>query len=82
MSERANRMTVRDLIAALQAFPPDAEVMVDGYEGGYDYPYPPVLASVYLDHDETSRLFGRFQEASGGGPAVIIGRSEFSVVGE
>ncbi len=31
-------MTVAELITLLQACPPDARVVVDGYEGGYDEP--------------------------------------------
>lgn len=36
--KRPDKMTVGELIAKLQTFDPAMPVMVDGYEGGVDYP--------------------------------------------
>jgi hypothetical protein len=61
-SVRPAPMTVGELIAHLQAFPSDAFVLVDGYERGMDYPYPPRLLSAR--HGDASWYYGRFHETT------------------
>lgn len=58
MTDRANPMTVAEYIAALSQFPPDAPVIVDGYEGGKDYAYPPRLLRVGPKYE--GWYYGRF----------------------
>ncbi len=62
MSERAQALTVGQLIAHLQAFPAETPVLVDGYEGGFDYPFPPQLLEVVPDWEDTLHYSGRFSE--------------------
>ena len=54
-------MTVAEMIAALNAFPQEARLIVDGYEGGYDDAQPPRECPIninvnpqdyYGDHDD------------------------------
>jgi hypothetical protein len=71
------RVTVAELIISLGAYPPDMPVLIDGYEGGYDYPYPPtriVVGRAYADDDVT--YFGRFAEDEDGEKfhAVVLAR--------
>ena len=48
-------MRVKELIAALSAFDPELEVMVDGYEGGVGDPrYPSLLG---IDRDVNGKWF-------------------------
>jgi hypothetical protein len=46
-------MKVSELIQKLQAFDPELEVYVDGYENGYDTPQEPFQSPIKLNvHDE------------------------------
>lgn len=42
-------MQVKELIHLLQQHDPEAMVVVDGYEGGLDEPYPPVEVKIRLN---------------------------------
>lgn len=56
MKEPAQKMTVGELIAMLQALPADAPVVVDGMDGiGSFYPYPPRVVDLYVDEFPDSR---------------------------
>ena len=41
-------MTVKELVDALEGFPNDMRVLVDGYEGGMDDISPPRLARAHI----------------------------------
>jgi hypothetical protein len=46
-------MKIKELIEKLQAFDPELEVYVDGYENGYDTPQEPFQSPIRLNvHDE------------------------------
>jgi hypothetical protein len=52
-------MKVSELIQKLQAFDPELEVYVCGYEGGYDAPQEPFQTPVKLNyHDEGAWYYG------------------------
>lgn len=55
-------MTVAELIAALKAFPPEMEVMVDGYEGGCDKPELPEKVRIRRNAWEDVWYYGRHEE--------------------
>ena len=62
MKEPAQKMTVGELIAMLQALPADAPVVVDGMDGiGSFYPYPPRVVDLYVDEFPDSRRWGPHQ---------------------
>lgn len=63
--------TVAQLIAALQAFPPETRVVVDGYESGYDDPLAPKL--MMLEAEDWGEYCGDYDEGRGF-PAVVISR--------
>lgn len=71
MTEK-NPTTIAELIAALQQFPPETRVMVDGYEGGYDDPVAPRLITVDLSGDE-STVWGAYEDGRHF-PAILIAR--------
>jgi hypothetical protein len=52
-------MKVKELIEKLQAFDPELEVFVDGYEGGYDTPQEPFRSPIKLNvHGENEWYYG------------------------
>ena len=52
-------MKVKELIEKLQAFDPELEVCVDGYEGGYNAPQEPFQSPIKLNvHDEKEWYYG------------------------
>ena len=72
-------MKVKELIEKLQKFDPELLVMVDGYEGGVDYPQEPYQAFVRLDvHSEwyygDHQLCHATDEEKPDCPAIIIPR--------
>lgn len=69
-------MTVAELIEALRALPPDAEVMVDGYEGGVGPASAPKLIRVKRNAN-SSWYYGPHEEVTDpneadDGAAVLI----------
>jgi hypothetical protein len=42
-------ITVRELISILEQFDPSLRVVVDGYEGGFDYPLDPEEIEIVED---------------------------------
>ena len=56
-------MTVGELIAKLQTFDPSLPVMVDGYEGGVDYPVEAKQIEVRLNVNEQD-YYGAHEEDS------------------
>ena len=72
MSGKPNPTTVAELIAALQQFPPETRVMVDGYEGGYDDPVAPKVISVSLDSYDNC-IYGSHEDGRDF-PAILIAR--------
>lgn len=77
-------MTVRELIQKLGEYDPDAVVVVDGYEEGYDDPSV-FVTDIVLDtnwregkkHTPWSGRHEYFSEIEGNGPAVkavVVGR--------
>lgn len=60
-------ITVGELIAELSKFPADLPVMVNGYEGGYDYPSLVQVQRMYpgWNDEEMSELFGRYENPYG-----------------
>lgn len=81
-------MTVDDLIAALRELPPDARVVVDGYEGGFDDPH--ILGAVVILGEDRGGYSGQHEEAyietdgtvqrvrSTDTPCVLLSRSDYS----
>jgi len=75
-------MKVKELIEKLQAFDPELEVYVDGYEGAYDTPQEPFQSPMKLNiHNEVEWYYGKHElhRATDKGPipdsvAVIIPR--------
>jgi hypothetical protein len=53
-------MTVGELIAKLQEFPSEMRVLVDGYEMGFDNPYPPRIETAYFQDDEEGGVNGTY----------------------
>jgi hypothetical protein len=58
--QRPDRMTVGELREALAGFDQDLPVLVDGYEGGMDYPYAPVVVNVF--ERNSAWYYGRFED--------------------
>jgi hypothetical protein len=56
-------MKVKELIEKLQAFDPELEVFVDGYEGGYDTPQLPFQSPMKLNvhTDENEWYYGKHE---------------------
>jgi hypothetical protein len=54
------------MIAALQQFPPDMRVLVDGYEMGYDDPKP-LERIVAVQISESRSYIGMYEEDSWAG---------------
>lgn len=75
-------MNVRQLIMALRDFDPDMQVVVDGYEGGFDNVPGLVLIKVELDvnveaenpENKEDWWRGRHEESENGTPVVLIRR--------
>lgn len=61
--ERPDPMTVGQLREVLSAFDDAAPVMVQGYEGGWDYPEKVQIIDVYSRN--TAWYYGRFEEPDG-----------------
>ena len=59
--KRPDKMTVGELIAKLQTFDPALPVMVDGYEGGVDYPVAVDQTEVRLNVNEQD-YYGAHEE--------------------
>lgn len=59
--KRPEKMTVGELIAKLQTFDPALPVMVDGYEGGVDYPVAVDQTEVRLNVNEAD-YYGAHEE--------------------
>ena len=53
-------MKLKELIEKLQKFDPELLVVVDGYEGGVDYPKEPVELSIKLNQ-HTENYYGRHE---------------------
>ena len=74
-------MKVRELIAALQAMPQDAIVVVDGFEGGATIPEPPNIVSIYARNtDGADWYWGEYDFAHTAGRtdainAVLLART-------
>lgn len=68
-------MTVAELIAALQALPPDARVVVNGYEHGVDDIVAPRPIKINPDTNSKEDWFAGPHETRDDGiePAVYIG---------
>ena len=72
-------MKVKELIEKLQKFDPELLVMVEGYEGGVDYPEEPYQTPVRLNRND-EWYYGRHEvhhitdEHSPNAMAVIIPR--------
>ena len=74
-------MTVGELVEALKAFPPDAIVVVDGYESGFDDPIiqarVAILGSVRHDWDGQHHQCSWDEEHNPSHRAVVVvGREE------
>lgn len=73
-------MTVAEMIEALLLLPPEAEVLVNGYEGGLDPACAPELIRIARDVN-SSWYEGQHEEVTepdeaADATAVLIGRSE------
>jgi hypothetical protein len=64
-------MTVAELIAALQGFPPDLIVLVDGYEMGMYAASPPRLVDAIGPDEEPPSFFGEYLEPADRNMATI-----------
>lgn len=60
--KRPDKMTVGELIAKLQTFDPALPVMVDGYEGGVDYPRIAEEVNSVVLNQQTDWFYGRHEE--------------------
>lgn len=68
-------MTNGELIELLKAYPPDVQVVVKGYEDGYDDPVPPQLQCIgHADYE--SDYCGTYHDgtAQSGWMAILINR--------
>jgi hypothetical protein len=55
-------MKVKELIEKLQAFDPELEVYVDGYEGGYDTPQELFQSPIKLNaHGKNEWYYGKHE---------------------
>lgn len=63
LMKRPDKMTVGELIAKLQTFDSALPVMVDGYEGGVDYPVAVDQAEVRLNVNEPD-YYGAHEEGN------------------
>lgn len=61
---RPDKMTVGELIAKLQTFDPALPVMVDGYEGGVDYPRVTEEVKNVVLNQQSDWFYGRHEEGS------------------
>ena len=71
-------MTIRELIEALQKYPPDMLVLTDGYEAGYEHVMPP--KAIQVKHEPENRYYdGEYQmvdkKFSGTIDAIILPRN-------
>ena len=60
MRRRPEPLTVAGLISLLSQYPPEMPVLVDGYEGGYDF--PDALRADNFSESYSSDYFGRYDE--------------------
>ena len=64
-------MTAAELIAILQALPPETRVLVTGYEGDLDDPCAPVAVRVNRK-DGAPFYIGLYEEADNGNISAIV----------
>ena len=67
-------MTVRDLTEILLRTDPDIEVVVDGYEDGYDSVGRVVHKFVKI-YSDPNWYYGKYEESDSGQPVLLISRN-------
>jgi hypothetical protein len=74
VAPRRRRVTVGELRDWLAGFEPEALLLVDGYEGGYDRPRVHLANVRELDEDEEMEYSGIWEDSEGGEVAIIVSR--------
>jgi hypothetical protein len=67
-------MTVKELTEILLKTDPDIEVVVDGYEDGFD-PVGRVVHKFIKPYSDPSWYYGKYEESDTGQPALLISRN-------
>jgi hypothetical protein len=64
-------MKIKELLEKLQQFDPELEVLVEGYEGGWD---APVISDVkeFEPNVNTEWYYGRHEQRKGGSMKAIV----------